>query len=248
MLRRYIFHSDSAFDLQQFYYRDAHCTQPAYAIEARGRISIQSQSWLVPGGTEAEYELSLVTIRPYSNVVARKLQRSFSRTCPSLVRGAWRENEAYIVYQLTPPQPRSRRSASPRDYDVSLPINNYDDVIDDMYDDSVARFDDAYDDDEDEDYADDDYEYDDDVMIDQDCRSTLFIVFHELQLVRVERERRHNGGRRTLWLGDIHSDYTKRDSYRPTSYQDALVSAQVCIHVHVRSIRSLLALFTFELK
>ena len=210
VLRRYFFNSDSTFELQQFYYRDSHCTDPAYSIEARGRIAVKSQSWLVPGGTEADYELSLVTIRPYTSLVARKLHRNFLRTCPDLVHEQWRPNEAYIVYQLS--RARARRS-----------LTSFDGPERDIDDDDVSyEYDDVYESNYDaEDYADDD----DDVIIDHDCRATLFIVFHELQLVRVERQHRHD--RRTLWLGDIHSDYTKRESYRPTSYQDELVSAQV---------------------
>ena len=73
------------------------------------------------------------------------------------------------------------------------------------------------------------YDDDDDAgfFVDRDCRSALNLVFHELQLLRVEVRKRGLMLRKELFLGDIHTDYTQRETYRPTSYQTALQFAQV---------------------
>lgn len=62
----------------------------------------------------------------------------------------------------------------------------------------------------------------------RDCLSSLDLSFHELQLVRVEKE--HIGPddlHRTLLLGDVHPDKTQRMTYRPTGYQAPLTAAEV---------------------
>lgn len=61
----------------------------------------------------------------------------------------------------------------------------------------------------------------------RDCLSSLDLSFHELQLVRVEKE--HIGPddlHRTLLLGDVHPDKTQRMTYRPTGYQAPLTAAE----------------------
>jgi hypothetical protein len=62
-----------------------------------------------------------------------------------------------------------------------------------------------------------------------DCLSALHAVFHELQLVRVQRrpkgppDNRHP--RYELLLGDLHSRPELRNSYRPTAFQTPLLRA-----------------------
>lgn len=64
---------------------------------------------------------------------------------------------------------------------------------------------------------------------DMDCLSALHAVFHELQLVRIQRrprgppENRHP--RHELLLGDVHSRPEFRNTYRPTAFQIPLLRA-----------------------
>lgn len=67
------------------------------------------------------------------------------------------------------------------------------------------------------------------VTEDMDCLSALHAVFHELQLVRLQRrpkgppDNRHP--RYELLLGDLHSRPELRNSYRPTAFQTPLLRA-----------------------
>jgi hypothetical protein len=71
------------------------------------------------------------------------------------------------------------------------------------------------------------------VTEDMDCLSALHAVFHELQLVRVQRrpkgppDNRHP--RYELLLGDLHSRPELRNSYRPTAFQTPLLRADQVI-------------------
>ena len=192
LLRHYIFRHQSQFELHQYYYRDSHCTEPAYSIVARGEITVGDESWLVAGGLDAEYSLSEVSVMPYTSFVARRLQDNFRRHCPQMVTQDWRAHESYTLFHFKLDLSKLSRTTNDNDGDG------------------------------------DDYDYDDaDVLVDHDCRSTLNLVFHELQLLRVEVRKRDVQLRKQLFLGDIHTDYTQRATYRPTSYQAPLQFAQV---------------------
>jgi hypothetical protein len=74
------------------------------------------------------------------------------------------------------------------------------------------------------------------VTEDMDCLSALHAVFHELQLVRVQRrpkgppDNRHP--RYELLLGDLHSRPELRNFYRPSAFQTPLLRAdQVSIRL-----------------
>ncbi|XP_042222942.1 protein APCDD1-like [Homarus americanus] len=79
------------------------------------------------------------------------------------------------------------------------------------------------------------------VMEDDDCGRNLGAAWHELQLVRVELTApKHSqkgtqggsssssmmGARKELFLGDIHTDFSKQDLYRPTGYQPPLLNVK----------------------
>jgi len=91
-----------------------------------------------------------------------------------------------------------------------------------------------------------------DRAVDVDCVMCLGVAFHELQLIRVEQHRhpQHHAAaaaaagltrgrtgnqsttgadddRRSLLLGDIHTDPAQRTLYRPMGFQSALVPHQV---------------------
>lgn len=87
------------------------------------------------------------------------------------------------------------------------------------------------------------------VTEDMDCLSALHAVFHELQLVRVQRrpkgppDNRHP--RYELLLGDLHSRPELRNSYRPTAFQTPLLRAdQVSEILFLGNIRKLLPDYT----
>jgi hypothetical protein len=67
------------------------------------------------------------------------------------------------------------------------------------------------------------------VTDDMDCLSALHAVFHELQLVRIQRRPRgppeNHHPRHELLLGDIHSRTEFRNTYRPTAFQTPLLRA-----------------------
>ena len=67
------------------------------------------------------------------------------------------------------------------------------------------------------------------VTEDIDCLSALHAVFHELQLVRVQRRPRgppdNRHPRYELLLGDVHSRPEFRNAYRPTAFQTPLLRA-----------------------
>jgi len=84
-----------------------------------------------------------------------------------------------------------------------------------------------------------------DRAVDVDCVMCLGVAFHELQLIRVEQHRATSSpgltrgrtgnqsttgaddDRRSLLLGDIHTDPAQRTLYRPMGFQSALVPHQV---------------------
>ncbi|XP_077429755.1 protein APCDD1-like [Vanacampus margaritifer] len=63
------------------------------------------------------------------------------------------------------------------------------------------------------------------------CLEAMGFSMMELDLVRVETQQRDHGEKiQTLFLGDIHTDWTQRTHYRPTGYQQPLQSAMHHIH------------------
>jgi hypothetical protein len=79
------------------------------------------------------------------------------------------------------------------------------------------------------------------VTDDMDCLSALHAVFHELQLVRIERRPKGLPGirhpRHELLLGDVHSRPEFRNTYRPTAFQTPLLRAdQVLIDFYVQEL------------
>lgn len=79
LLRKYHFYEDGSFHLQQFFYLDNSCTVPAYALDAWGKLQLSRPSWVVPGGTEAEAELSRVHVVPYTADIADRIAQRVNR-------------------------------------------------------------------------------------------------------------------------------------------------------------------------
>ncbi|KAG8566845.1 hypothetical protein GDO81_013389 [Engystomops pustulosus] len=76
---------------------------------------------------------------------------------------------------------------------------------------------------------------------DRDCTAALNFTMHELSLVRLEKHynsQERGGLVEMLFLGDIHTEMTERNHYRPNGYQQPLQSA--LHHVHPCQICGLL--------
>ncbi|XP_074645819.1 protein APCDD1-like [Tubulanus polymorphus] len=174
LLRKYIFRNSTSFEAHQYYYEDSQCSRPLYGAIARGSVKMLRESWTVPGGTEAEYYLSQVTIIPYQPDMAEKLQRKFNQTCPKMFAGKfWRPFKTYDIFNYV----ESRKPGRV-------------------------------------------------IILDHDCTHAVGFTMHELQLLRLEvRSHFHPFYvRRELYLGCLHTDKNQRQQYRPTCYQEPLLS------------------------
>ena len=107
VLRRYTFHAVNGSMLSPvgdlvsgvvYHYADPSCSQPLHSITMQGSLTIRDQSWLVPGGTEADFKLLHVWVRPYIKGVALKIQKKVAKVCPELGEVPWRTGEDYSVY------------------------------------------------------------------------------------------------------------------------------------------------------
>ncbi|XP_077471118.1 protein APCDD1 isoform X1 [Stigmatopora argus] len=97
LTRSYRFYANNTFRAHQFYYEDNHCTKPAYTLLVRGRLRPRQASWIIRGGTEAEYHLHRVQITCHAAGVADELSQRLNRSCGGVVRGPW---ESEVPYQL----------------------------------------------------------------------------------------------------------------------------------------------------
>ncbi|XP_063879686.1 protein APCDD1-like [Scylla paramamosain] len=179
-------------------YRDPSCAHPTRSLMARGNLTLGRPSWITPGGTEAEYTLSKVEVMGHSHQDATKLALAVNATCPGKITKPWKPHKAYVVLS----------------------------------------------------YA----EAANEVTEDEDCSRGLGGAWNELQLLRVEvtmqghdagtaaaatreeAQQEDTGGgsgmkspkiiRKELFLGDLHTDSSKQELYRPTGYQTPLLHAK----------------------
>ncbi|XP_077982378.1 protein APCDD1-like isoform X2 [Glandiceps talaboti] len=98
--RRYKFHTDSSFTAYQFYYTDNHCSSPAYSLKLRGSIQVEDESWLVRGGTKAEYQLDRVLVTSHRSDITEYLITKVNTTCPGFIPSHehWLTNMRYHLY------------------------------------------------------------------------------------------------------------------------------------------------------
>nr|XP_057918648.1 protein APCDD1-like [Doryrhamphus excisus] len=95
LTRSYRFHSNNSFLAHQFYYEDNHCTKPSYTLLIRGRLRLRQASWIIRGGTEAEYHLHRVFMVCHTSAVAKELSQRLNRSCRAAAAGPWEPGAAY---------------------------------------------------------------------------------------------------------------------------------------------------------
>ncbi|KAJ0012036.1 hypothetical protein NQD34_013011 [Periophthalmus magnuspinnatus] len=97
LTRSYRFFSNHTFQAHQFYYEDNHCTKPTYALVIRGRVRLRQASWIIRGGTEAEYHLHRINIIFHSDSTAKNMSHKLSRGCKGALKGTL---EVGVLYDI----------------------------------------------------------------------------------------------------------------------------------------------------
>ncbi|MEQ2289557.1 Protein apcdd1 [Ameca splendens] len=97
LTRSYRFYPNNTFQAHQFYYEDNHCTKPTYTLVIHGRLRLRQTSWIVRGGTEAEYQLHQVQTVSHTAAKAKELSQRLSRSCRGATKGPW---EPGMIYEL----------------------------------------------------------------------------------------------------------------------------------------------------
>nr|XP_045582954.1 protein APCDD1-like [Procambarus clarkii] len=206
VLRAYTFHGDGSFQLALHTYHDASCAHPAYTLAAHGRLALGRPSWVTPGGTEADYTLTRVEVVGHTHGDAALLAAAVNASCPGKVVKPWKPHKAHTVLAYT---------------DTANEVTEDDDCARGLggawHELQLLR-----------------------VEITGPVHNHHH---HRQQQQQQQQQQQHQqqqhqqhprdaaaasktGARKELFLGDIHTDVSKQDHYRPTGYQPPLINAE----------------------
>ncbi|KAL1006401.1 hypothetical protein UPYG_G00071920 [Umbra pygmaea] len=98
--RSYLFHQNNTFQALQFHYRDNRCSSPTYTLLARGHLHMHQASWVVRGGTEADYHLQNVQVVFHNPEAAEDLSRWLKPGCGAASLGVGERWQPRVSYNL----------------------------------------------------------------------------------------------------------------------------------------------------